>query len=207
MARITKDPQVRMAEILDTAEELFYAKGYHETQISDIVKKIGVAQGTFYYYFKSKEEILEALIARQIQGIANKVEQLVADKRLGPQRKLELVLKSMFRTIRYKDGLLFEFLYNDQYLHLMDKLVNKGKQIIAPCLTRVIEEGQAQGVFHVEHPAVAQVFVGNIMHSIFDAAYEKVSAAMYAHYLEIAAMLIEKTLGLAEHSLKLTQDE
>ena len=51
MARITKDPMVRMTEILDAAEELFYARGYHEPAISDIVKSTGVAQGTFYYYF------------------------------------------------------------------------------------------------------------------------------------------------------------
>ena len=47
MVRITKDPQVRMTEILDAAEELFYVRGYHETAVSDIVKSIGVAQGTF----------------------------------------------------------------------------------------------------------------------------------------------------------------
>jgi len=126
MARISKDPQERIAESLDNAEEMFYDHGYHETQISDIVKKIGVAQGTFYYYFKSKEEILEALISRQMQGVANTVGQLVENKQLEPMRKLKLMLELMFRTIHYKDGLLFEFLYNDKYLHLMDKLVNKG---------------------------------------------------------------------------------
>lgn len=207
MARITKDPQERMAEILDTAEEMFYAHGYHETQVTDIVKKIGVAQGTFYYYFKSKEEILEVLISRQIQAAANKVGQLVADKELGPHRKLELVLEVMFRTIRYKDGLLFEFLYNDQYLHLMDKLVCKGKQIMSPSLTRVIEEGKEQGVFFVSHPEIAQTFIGSIMETVFEATYEKVPAAIYAHYLETASMLIEKVLGLPENSLKLMQDE
>lgn len=207
MARITKDPQERMAEILDTAEEMFYAHGYHETQITDIVKKIGVAQGTFYYYFKSKEEILEVLISRQIQAAANKVGQIVADKNIGPHRKLELVLELMFRTIRYKDGLLFEFLYNDQYLHLMDKLVCKGKQIMSPSLTRVIEEGKEQGVFFVSHPEIAQAFIGSIMETVFEATYEKVPAAIYAHYLETASMLIEKILGLPENSLKLMQDE
>ena len=206
MARITKDPQERMTEILDTAEEMFYANGYHETQITDIVKKIGVAQGTFYYYFKSKEEILEVLISRQIQAAANKVGQIVADKNSGPHRKLELVLEVMFRTIRYKDGLLFEFLYNDQYLHLMDKLVCKGKQIMSPSLTRVIEEGKEQGVFFVSHPEIAQAFIGGIMETIFEATYEKVPAAIYAHYLETASMLIEKVLGLPDNSLKLMQD-
>jgi AcrR family transcriptional regulator len=207
MARITKDPQERMTEILDTAEEMFYANGYHETQITDIVKKIGVAQGTFYYYFKSKEEILEALISRQMQGVANMVGQLVENKQLEPMRKLELMLELMFRTIRYKDGLLFEFLYNDKYLHLMDKLVNKGRQLLEPSLTRVIAEGKEQGIFFVSHPEIAQAFIGSIMETVFEATYEKVSAAIYAHYLETASVLIEKVLGLADNSLTLMQDE
>ena len=50
MARPQQDPQIRINEILDAAETLFYDHGYHQTMISDIVKKIGAAQGTFYYY-------------------------------------------------------------------------------------------------------------------------------------------------------------
>ena len=202
MTRITKDPQVRMAEILDTAEELFYAKGYHETQISDIVKKIGVAQGTFYYYFKSKEEILEALINRQVQQVNFEMEKLTSDKTLDPLRKLELFFETMLNTIRYKDGLLFEFLYNDRYLHLMDKLTRLGEEFVAPFMLRIIAEGQEKAIFHVSHPEVAKAFIGSIIHCMFDVTYEKPSAELYAQYVEMAESLIEKTLGLPEHSLK-----
>ena len=89
MARIIKDTQVRMAEILDATEELFYTNGYHETAIRDIVKSIGVAQGTFYYYFKSKEEILEALINRQISKFLFELEKVVSADGMTPPRKLE----------------------------------------------------------------------------------------------------------------------
>ena len=44
-------------QILDTTLQLFAERGYHKTKISDIVKAVGVAQGTFYWYFKSKETI------------------------------------------------------------------------------------------------------------------------------------------------------
>ena len=64
MARITKDPVVRRNEIIDAAEKLFYSVGYDETSVSDIVKAIGVAQGTFYNYFTSKDAVLEALVQR-----------------------------------------------------------------------------------------------------------------------------------------------
>ncbi len=49
MVRISKDPEERKNEIVDAAEELFVTKGYEKTSISDIVKKVGVAQGLFYY--------------------------------------------------------------------------------------------------------------------------------------------------------------
>lgn len=44
-------------QILDTTLQLFAERGYHKTKISDIVKAVGVAQGTFYWHFKSKETI------------------------------------------------------------------------------------------------------------------------------------------------------
>lgn len=207
MSRVTKEPQVRMAEILDMAENLFYAKGYHETQISDIVKAIGVAQGTFYYYFKSKEEILEALINRQIHQVNFEMEKLTSDDRIDPLRKLELHVRLMFHTIRYKDGLLFEFLYNDRYLHLMDKLTRQGKTFIAPFLLHTIDEGRKKGTFQVNHPEVVQTFVIGIMHCLFDLTYEKPSAELYAKHVEMALALIEKAVGLPDHTLKLSMED
>ncbi|MEK3936621.1 TetR/AcrR family transcriptional regulator [Sporosarcina sp. FSL W7-1349] len=52
----------RREELLQVALEIFATKGYHATKISDIVKQAGVAQGTFYWHFKSKEEIAKEII-------------------------------------------------------------------------------------------------------------------------------------------------
>ncbi len=49
--------------LLEVALELFATKGYHATKVSDVVKKAGVAQGTFYWYFESKEEIVLKIMA------------------------------------------------------------------------------------------------------------------------------------------------
>ena len=48
--------------MLNVTLELFATKGYHATKVSDIVSKAGVAQGTFYWYFKNKEEIALQII-------------------------------------------------------------------------------------------------------------------------------------------------
>ena len=53
--RISKEPEARKQEILETAMKLFAEKGYEKTSISDIAKEIGVAQGLCYRYFPSKD--------------------------------------------------------------------------------------------------------------------------------------------------------
>lgn len=60
--RTIKDGQERRRELLDTARKLFITKGYEKTSVNDILKEVGIAKGTFYYYFTSKEEMLEAMI-------------------------------------------------------------------------------------------------------------------------------------------------
>ncbi len=59
--------ETRRAEILRTAETVFAAKGYHGTRISDIIDAAGIARGTFYLYFESKQaifvELTEELLA------------------------------------------------------------------------------------------------------------------------------------------------
>lgn len=70
MQRVTKAPEVRRHEIIDTAISLFIEKGYEQTSMLDITKSINVSPGLFYRYFKSKEEIYQAVIDTYVsQGI------------------------------------------------------------------------------------------------------------------------------------------
>ncbi|TKH46201.1 helix-turn-helix transcriptional regulator, partial [Bacillus cereus] len=65
--RIVKEYEERRKEILETAERLFLTKGYTKTTVNDILKEIGIAKGTFYHYFKSKEEVMDEIIMRIIK--------------------------------------------------------------------------------------------------------------------------------------------
>ena len=60
--RVTKEPEIRKQEILDTALKLFGENGYEKTSITDIAKAIGVAQGLCYRYFPSKEALFDSAI-------------------------------------------------------------------------------------------------------------------------------------------------
>jgi AcrR family transcriptional regulator len=47
---------------------LFFTKGYAKTTVNDVLQEIGIAKGTFYYYFKSKEEVMDAVVMRFIDA-------------------------------------------------------------------------------------------------------------------------------------------
>ncbi|MEK3888807.1 TetR/AcrR family transcriptional regulator [Bacillus sp. FSL K6-3431] len=67
--------QDRREELLYIALELFATKGYHQTKVSDIVKQAGVAQGTFYWHFKSKEEIALEIVEKGKENLLDAVHQ------------------------------------------------------------------------------------------------------------------------------------
>ncbi len=69
--------------------KLFLKKGYVQTTVNEIVKSINVAQGTFYHYFKSKDDILDTIIETYIKAILNEIELIVNDRSLTALQKLE----------------------------------------------------------------------------------------------------------------------
>jgi AcrR family transcriptional regulator len=202
MPRISKEPMVRMNEILDTAESLFYSKGYEETAVSDIVKAIGVAQGTFYNYFPSKEAVLEALVQRHLAKIYNKIEDMVNSDRTPPN-KFELFVYSAFNSLRKDDGWLFDFLYDNKHLHIVDKFIRQADIMYTPLTKRIIEEGNEQGYFKVAHPNETLDFINAVIACICHSLYQNQSAEQLAWRLEVAGRMIGSALGLEKGSLHL----
>ena len=65
MGKWDANKKLKRDSLLNTSFELFTSQGINQTSISDIVKKAGVAKGTFYLYFKDKYDIRNRLIARK----------------------------------------------------------------------------------------------------------------------------------------------
>ncbi len=71
---ITKSDRTRQ-RIIDSASRLFYRKGYNRTSFSDVVEAAGVPRGNIYYYFKTKDDILRAVIRHRLETLG----QMLAD--------------------------------------------------------------------------------------------------------------------------------
>ena len=195
MARPPQDPQIRITEILNAAEPLFYSKGYHETAISDIAKKLGVAQGTIYYYFKSKEELLEALINRELSNFISKIKMMIHSNNIPLRNKFQVAIQTLFQMLYREEGLVFEFLHNDRTIHFLDKLARQGYQLMSPLLLEIIEEGNREHYFNAPHPQAVVNLVLSIIDSLIDAIYERVPAELLRCQSKLAEDLIETALG------------
>ncbi|GBG57808.1 TetR family transcriptional regulator [Sporomusaceae bacterium FL31] len=203
MARPPQDPQIRITEILNAAEPLFYLKGYYETAISDIAKKMGVAQGTIYYYFKSKEEILEALINRELSNFIAKAQRMIHSNEIPLCNKLQVVIQTLLQSLFHEDGLAFEFLYNDGTIHFLDKLARQGDRLLAPLLLEIIEEGNREHYYHAAHPQAAVNIILAILDSLINAIYERVPAEILHYQFKMAEKLIETALGAEPDTIEL----
>ena len=92
--RILKEPEVRKNEILDAAEKLFVSRGYEKATVNDILVSAGIAKGTFYYYFKSKEKVLDAIIRRRIDDGLERAKAIAANPKLSPVHKIIMAIMS-----------------------------------------------------------------------------------------------------------------
>jgi TetR/AcrR family transcriptional regulator, cholesterol catabolism regulator len=80
-------PETRLEEVLQSAANIFFAKGFHATSIEDVARDVGMLKGSLYYYIKSKDDLLfqlllagiedgDAYIAKQIDPHGDPIEQL-----------------------------------------------------------------------------------------------------------------------------------
>jgi len=169
MVRVTKDPEKRKQELIDSAERLFLKKGYEKTSVSDIVKGINVAQGTFYYHFFSKSDILEAVVEKNISVLMNKLLNIAGIKNVEAAERLNEIINILFRYGTDKDEVQ-AYMHQESNIFLYDKV---GKMITArliPILTGVIAAGMAEGRFDVSCPTeTAEFLVASLVYMLHQA--------------------------------------
>ena len=150
--RIIKDPEERKAEILDTAERLFTTKGYNQTTIIDILSEIGIAKGTFYYYFKSKEEVMDAIIMRIVNADAADAKAIADNPELTSIAKLFQIL--FVQKPKNGDGkakMLDQF-HQPNNAEMHQKSLVQSILQMTPVLTQVIEQGIHENVMATDYP-------------------------------------------------------
>jgi len=218
MTRIVKAPDERRSELIATAQQLFYTKGYERTSVSDIVEAVGVAQGTFYYYFDAKTAILEAVVAELIAQAQAVLQEIVADETLAAIPKWIQAFRVVNNwKIERKDEMitLLRLLQRDENVLLQHKMRMQAIQVLSPELAKIIAQGVKEGVFETESIqdsaemalAIAQPFRATLKDTLLNPDKCDDPAALAWRKLASVQTAIERILGAPPGSLPIIDEQ
>ncbi|MBY0035513.1 TetR/AcrR family transcriptional regulator [Bacillus cereus group sp. MYBK15-3] len=150
--RIVKEYEERRKEILETAERLFLTKGYTKTTVNDILKEIGIAKGTFYHYFKSKEEVMDEIIMRIIKEDVTKAKRIVSNPDIRVLDKLfKILMEQSPKSGDVKEKMIEQF-HQPNNAEMHQKSLVQSIIHLSPVLTEVLEQGIEEGIFSTPYP-------------------------------------------------------
>jgi len=165
---MAKTKEERRNEIIETAGKLFEEKGYEQTQVQDIVNEIGVAKGLFYYYFKSKDEVMEELADRYADAIIDAVNELI-DKDISTFDKINRIFQIFIDSAEKKSGIFMGILNVKNGITHERIFFNVGKKMV-PLVTELILSGNDNGECNCSDPKFITEFLVsglfNIMNQI-----------------------------------------
>jgi AcrR family transcriptional regulator len=197
--RISKEPDERRNEILDNAERLFYIKGYEKCTVNDILDQIGIAKGTFYYYFKSKEEVLDAIVARYTELITGRAEEVLRREDLRPEERLMRACMAM-RIKDKVDSDTIEDIHKTENALLHQKVLGQFVETMAPILVKVIEEGIEKNVWSCRYPMqYMQIFLAATL-TLTDEGIFRMDGDSQMKMMAALISTLEKMLGVPEES-------
>jgi AcrR family transcriptional regulator len=202
MARITKNAEERKLELINAAERLFLEKGYERTAVSDIVKSIHVAQGTFYYHFSSKAQILEAVLEKNFVSLESTLASIGARSDIDPCEKFNQMINCVFRFNKGKRKLIENGrLESNEILH--HRLEEMSHVKLIPHIAEVVKAGVAQNQFDAPYPAeTANVLFHAVVHLMHEHGLLSHNARRKRVRVALEHLLM-RALGVENHRITL----
>ena len=151
-----KKGDLRRGQILDTAERLFFERGYDRTSIQDILNALNLSKGGFYHYFDAKETVLRELCERRWEMRLEKVKVELRDGRRSPVDRLDLLLglANLFEMEdRHFSAMMLKICYQDDDASVRDHRRHTLIELIGPLMDDVIRDGVEAGALHSRQPA------------------------------------------------------
>lgn len=197
--RIIKDYDERRNEILDVSERLFHIKGYEKCTVNDVLKEVNIAKGTFYYYFKSKEEVLDGVVLRYTDIVIRRANEILAKVDFSPEEKLLGAFMAM--QINEKAGKdMLDELHKSENALLHQKTLNQMVTAMVPVLVRIIEEGIEKKVWSCRYPfQYMQIFLAASL-TLMDEGIFELDSSSKMNIMAALISMLEKMLDVPEDS-------
>lgn len=136
--------------ILNQALNIFSRLGFNKTTMADIANASNRGRRTIYTYFKSKEEVFDAVVERELDKVLDLIQQKIKIT-IGAEKKLltyiDARLKSIVQLTKYHDALRIAYMQNYRRVEFMRRKLD-GEEIII--LNEILDLGNTEGVFAIE---------------------------------------------------------
>ncbi len=139
-----KKGEKRKQELLKIAYQMFIAKGYDRTSIDEIIDAAGIAKGTYYYYFESKEQTLEAVIDFMIDEETARA-RAISEMEISVPEKIVGIISSL--RPEQNEAPIGDALNRPENIIMHEKMNRKLIDRVVPLLTEVVTQGIQEGIF------------------------------------------------------------
>jgi AcrR family transcriptional regulator len=179
--------------ILDAAIDLFIETGFETTSMDAIAEKAGVAKGTLYYHFRSKEGIVDAVVERFVREAEAAFEVIV-----GSPADALVKLKALVEKETELDAQSFSRLHRMRNIDIVTRTQEARMKRFSPFYARVIEEGNAAGIWKAAYPLeFAQITIAASGY-VYDPQF---SASLGGKIQEAMIELMARGLGIKTETL------
>lgn len=195
--------EIRKKELIKIAYNLFITKGYENTSVDEIITKAGIAKGTYYYHFESKEQILEEVINMMINEGVERAKQVV-NSNLKLEEKLVYTIlalrmtpeeQSVQDTIHTKENIILHKKINDK---IIDEAV--------PLLSTIVKEAVKEGLFTKDNNIEQRVRMTLILsNEMFD--HNKINDANISVFIDTLESIYGAKTGSLSFIQKLIKGE
>lgn len=200
----TKKNEKKYHLILDALQLLLEEKKIQNISVSEIAQKAGIGKGSIYYYFPSKDAILDALIERSYEQPLLTAKNLAAQTEISPFTRMAMLFQACQNSstafIKQNDSSPdntsaqdLAFLHQKYLTHVVSEL--------KPALTEIIKQGIENGQIHFDRPAALAEIVLIVIAVKLDNSLLPSSPAETADTLQGLIALLEKGTEVAPGTL------
>lgn len=160
-----KKGEMRKRELIEIAYRMFVSKGYEQTSVDEIIEAAGIAKGTYYYYFKSKEQMLEEVIEMMLLAETERAK-AVLQADLSVPEKIVGIIASVQPA--QEEQTIDDALHQPENIRMHNKIRERMFDLLVPLLAQAAEEGVKEGLFVCGHIPERVRMILILSSSLFD---------------------------------------
>lgn len=165
----------RKAQIINAAEGVFMEKGFDQARMDDIAEETGLSKGTLYLYFKSKDDLIIAILDRMFQGEFKQFDNLNFNELSATNAiwKITDLLTKDILSLQRLIPIVYQFLalaFRNKYVQLaLKKYINRYVNLLVPIIQRGVDSGEFHDV-DVREVAIAMgaMIEGTLLLWVYD---------------------------------------